>query len=617
MNSQECRMQECLEIEKGNPLVKGEITSTHWTWLKRPDIARDYSESIINFALRVFLNQEEAYYQEANDALYENARYYRNNKIVRDDRDSYYWNLGELVRILFHYGRYGDRVKGLVREDAEKEMVQMIGEYNHDNCRMEYFEYEKSRTWKIHESENHHLQRDVSLWLHTKVMLLYPEIGDIRCADGHFTSEHQKAAARYLKEWICERGRKSLFVECASNVYSNSTIKNVYHIYDFADDEEMRRLAGSLIDLYYATAAQEQFHGCRGGGQGRIYHCTYVNGISEMETFHYCSLGVGRISHLKGNDYTMLDSDYRCPELIQQLARETWERGTYEIYSRPAGLADQENNYPHYSAEKGYGGIVRYSYCTPYYIMGTLHYHRLPHDRWLAISSQNRIQGITFATDRDARILAVPYVEPDDRTSASYNTWFSAQKGSCLITMAIPKEYTYDGGQSLSIWVSNAGGLADNLKKECGWLFTRSGGAYVAICIVGAYYIKENCLDVSNGKKYPKVSGTRICCKDMDGVVILETGDREQYSSMEDFKQAVLKNQMPKVQEHTLFYRSLQEHEFVFGLGKDDMAQIDGQDPAVEIPESYKSPYLNGIWGQPEVLLNYQNKEIRWDFFCE
>lgn len=119
MNSQEARMRECLEIERGKALIKGEITPTLWSGEGRPEIARDYSNSIVNFALRVFLNREEDFYEDANDALYENAHYYRTHKAVRDDRDSYYWALGEEVRILLHYGRYGDRCPGLLREDTE------------------------------------------------------------------------------------------------------------------------------------------------------------------------------------------------------------------------------------------------------------------------------------------------------------------------------------------------------------------------------------------------------------------------------------------------------------------------------------------------------------------
>ena len=131
MDSQEMRMRECLEILRGKSLVKEPITVSPWEG--RPDIARYWTTSIVNFALRVFINGEEEFYTEAFDALFENARYYRTHRSVRDDRDSYYWQLGEQIRILRHYGRFGNRKPDLLRGDTEHEMLQMMAEYLQDN----------------------------------------------------------------------------------------------------------------------------------------------------------------------------------------------------------------------------------------------------------------------------------------------------------------------------------------------------------------------------------------------------------------------------------------------------------------------------------------------------
>jgi len=155
-----------MEIQRGMPLAKKPVQAHPNP--SRPPLARYYTRSIVNFALRVFYNEEEAFYQSANDALYENAKYYRRNKIVRDDRDSYYWHLGECVRLLLRYGRYGNRRKGLLREDAEWEMVNMMTEYICDNCKLDYFEYKDSGTWSVYDSENHHMQRNCSLWLQSR-----------------------------------------------------------------------------------------------------------------------------------------------------------------------------------------------------------------------------------------------------------------------------------------------------------------------------------------------------------------------------------------------------------------------------------------------------------------
>lgn len=341
------------------------------------------------------------------------------------------------------------------------------------------------------------------------------------------------------------------------------------------------------------------------------------------ELWNYCTLGMGYPTVPEENDYTMLDSSYRCPELIQELAQSAEERGIYEIFSRPAGLADEENVYPLYSAQKGFGEIVRYSYCTPDYIMGTLHFHRMSNKKWLAISSQNRIQGITFAADKRARIMPVPYEsfnEEDDEAmlaeGTSYNTWYSAQKENCLITVDMPKEYA-GNWKHMSVWITAAGGLAEHLEQKREWLFTYSGNAYAAIYVNGVFELMENRMEYCADKVRPRVAGTRIWCRDANTAVVIEMGRRECYGSYENFCKAVQKNPKPVMRENVLYYRSLEKHNFVFGMGKDDIASVDGQDPAAEIPESYKSPFLNGIWGEPEVELRYKGKQLKWNFACE
>jgi len=156
--------------------------------------------------------------------------------------------------------------------------------------------------------------------------------------------------------------------------------------------------------------------------------------------------------------------------------------------------------------------------------------------------------------------------------------------------------------------------LADHLKETGGWLFTYCGNAYAALYVYGSYDIDPDCMEPCEDLLRPMVSGAKITCKTVSDVVILEMGDRETYGSMKAFEEAFLKNPPPVLQEGALIYRSLQNYTFWFGLGKNDVALIDGHDPASEIPESYKSPFLNGIWGEPEVTFTYRGEEIKWVF---
>ena len=63
------------------------------------------------------------------------------------------------------------------------------------------------------------------------------------------------------------------------------------------------------------------------------------------------------------------------------------------------------------------GGILRYSFCDPAFILGTPMTEARPLSDWVAISAQNRWQGVIFAGEDDARI--VPLVRPEDRQGRS------------------------------------------------------------------------------------------------------------------------------------------------------------------------------------------------------
>jgi len=70
------------------------------------------------------------------------------------------------------------------------------------------------------------------------------------------------------------------------------------------------------------------------------------------------------------------------------------------------------------------GGILRYSYCDPAFIMGTPMTAARPLEDWAAISAQNRWQGLIFAGEHDARIVpgVIGFgrdVERDDSLGAS------------------------------------------------------------------------------------------------------------------------------------------------------------------------------------------------------
>ena len=119
------------------------------------------------------------------------------------------------------------------------------------------------------------------------------------------------------------------------------------------------------------------------------------------------------------------------------------------------------------------GGILRYSYCDPAFIIGTPMTEARPLSDWVAISAQNRWQGVIFAGEHDARI--VPIVRPKDNRVAMNAQWSVQSKGS-LITQKLKH---HKGGAEMIVWMSEEG-LSTPVEED-GVVFVEAEGAYAAI----------------------------------------------------------------------------------------------------------------------------------------
>ena len=89
---QDARIRQGWEARRGAPCVHAEVEPP--VCAGHPRFSSEFSYQIAIFVLRVFHNRETEFYDDANRALIENSRFYIENTDVRDDRDSFYWNIG-------------------------------------------------------------------------------------------------------------------------------------------------------------------------------------------------------------------------------------------------------------------------------------------------------------------------------------------------------------------------------------------------------------------------------------------------------------------------------------------------------------------------------------------
>ncbi|MDX1565997.1 MAG: hypothetical protein R3236_11350, partial [Phycisphaeraceae bacterium] len=436
------RVDQMFRAEAGRPLVRARKQPP----LKpgRGNYVRAYSYSMVAFAARCFYLGEQL--EKANAALVENAQHYLDHPKDINDRDSFHWHADTVLRFIELYGTHGTKHPGRMTPATETLVLKPIWAYVRRFSTLQMADHRQSKTWHLYQSENHHAMIFTLCWHFSKIAKDRPEYKNKKYGDGATAADHHRAWSKYIVAYCRERARKGMFVEMMSGGYNRTLIKGFYNFYDFGAPS-VRRAAGLFLDLFFAYWAQEQIHGVQGGGRSRIY---FRNGLRQSR-HHGCAplawfyFGMGEAPKVHGHDINAALSDYRPPAVVADIALDVEGRGRYEVRQRPLGLvdvrarvSDTATGKAPYKMNTETGGILRYSYCDPAFIIGTPMTQARPLKDWAAISSQNRWQGVIFAGEGDGRI--VPIVRPKDNRVVMNGQWSVQSKGS-LITQKLVKHH--------------------------------------------------------------------------------------------------------------------------------------------------------------------------------
>ncbi len=614
----ESRRDAAFEALRDKPLVIAE---------KQPPLSpgrgtysRHFAYSITDFAMKAFWLNEQI--DTANKALQTYSEYYISDRHGRNDRDSFYWAVDVVSRIVEFYGRSGTIAKGRLTEQTEDIILEMIWQYAKENSKVDSLdevrqvyakwnwgtsggapipvsaEVDRSQTWDVKESENHHAMKVSTVWHFARLLNLSPKYNQLKYDDGFTAGEHLAAWTKYSKEYLRQRAKKGLCLEMADGTYNAHTLKGFYNYYDFSEDRELRALAGDLLTLYYASWAQEQISGVRGGGKSRMNGSKGTRTITPITHNMWYYAGLGSASTPSQELFTVLTSGYRAPLAVIDLVLDVQGRGNYALHERPLGLADGGfYRNPHYKLRTDYGGIVRYSYCTPDFIMGMPITEARPLSDWTLISSQSRWLGVIFAGNLDARIY--PQCKPDDG-SVTFNQQWGVQKKGTMISQRLPKGMSQGAGD-MQVWFSKDG-LENRLEKS-GWIFTEAKGAFAAVRPARG--------DYSWDSQQPK--GQWLTFADISSPAIIEVAQKRDFKDYDAFQNAVIALPLDW-NEQTLSYTGLSGDKFTFYADCSDTPKINGK-PFDYAPENvFESPFVNSKWDSGVVKITKGDEELVLDF---
>jgi hypothetical protein len=588
-----------------------------------PPYTRNYSWSIINFASKVFLLKEKQFYHSANHALRENCSYYLNSQAARDHRDSFYWSAEELSRIVRFYGSHGTKTPSLLEPQTEDSIYKLMWAWSRNNSKSKESEIEISQSWKIHGSENHHIQKFSTCWNFAYLLQSHPDYKQRNYDDGATAQQHYEQWNLYAKTWICERAKKGLFVEIACGGYNTQTLKCLHSFYDFGD-QKLKHLAGQLLDLYWASWAQEQIDGIRGGFKTRTYQSRKSRSgyefITRWAAFYFRDVQLDH--HIRQADYTVLTSDYRLPKVVKDIYEQRPQQPSYEIIERRQGLVHEgyySGSAPYAWLKNDGGGILRYSYCTPEFILGSAIFEARDSADWAKISTQNRWHGLVLKGHQDARVYLQCKNTRDPRENIiTFNQSWMLQKMGCLITQKLPLDSISNSllkknvdAEKLCIWWSQAGRQGELQKKEK-WVFGNYSHTYVAThCVESSYTLHH---EEGNRNKYSSDHGGIWQMVDQEfAPVVLEVSPASKYSNFEQFMSACLQQKVI-LKNRELQYQSLDQIHFSFDLDQKEVGKIHQQRIDLNPKRVFDSPFIQSIYNSGRILLQGPNHKKTLDF---
>jgi hypothetical protein len=598
--------------ESGQPLARA---------AKRPPLSpgrgqfvRYYSWSLMAFAARCFYLDQML--DEANAALAENAQHYLDHAKDIHDRDSFHWHGEMVLRLIEQYGSAGSVAPGRITPHTEALVLEPIWLYVKNCSSLAKADAQESQTWHVYGSENHHAMDFVLCWHFAKLAKDRPAYQDKRYDDGATAAEHYLAWNQYVLTYGFERACKGPCIEMMSDHYNCALIKGFYNLHDFGDPQ-VRQCAGQMLDLFFAYWAQEQINGVQGGGRSRIYFHEALQGDLEpgIAPLIWLYFGMGQRPDVHGFYVNAALSDYRPPAVVADLALDIDGRGRFITQQRAQGLGKQgrstarvdHDDVPNKLCTDG-GGIIRYTFVDPAFVMGTLMTEARPLADWTHISAQNRWQGVIFAGPDDARI--VPIVRPDgDR--ATLNAFWSVQAKSTLITQKLSH---HRGGAEMMVWFSQAGLSAPT--TEDGWTFVESQGAYAAVRAArGDVQWTDEVYTINKleGFVYQTRPGKTMRLDDEYAPVIIEVVAKSDIDSLDAFK-AGIKACPLSFDGPVLEYTSIQGDAMNFDTSGTNPPTVNGTGIDYAPPKVLDSPYLNADYNSGIVTISKGARRKVLDF---
>ncbi len=563
-----------------------------------------------NFALAALYSNTDLV--AANQTLIDACAQIKSDQAYYDD--VFHWRGNLFYRIYKFFGHDSDYYPGRLTPAAEAAILDIFWDWARWRSKLTDAEIANSQTWYLWGSENHDAMRKTTSYSAADILKDNAPYNTYTYDDGSTAQQQYDAWNGFFKTYLRERAKKGLLVEIGSHTYSKYTLQGWYNFYDFAPDETLKKLAGMTLDIWWADWSLDQIGGVRGGGKTRIYQDRPEDGLNGTDLFakddaawamgwYYFNMGQARSKH--PGVMCLATSEYRLPLVVMDIAMDISGRGTYEYKSRrpglnllprPAGIDGEFN-----VLDPDYGGIYRYTYVAPEFVIGSLMFEKRLEDDWSGISKQNRWQGVIFANHIDARIIPQCFGTANGKT---YNQQWSIQNKGTLITQKLSSGYSSQTGD-MRVYFSSDGLI---MSEESDWIFVQAAGAYAAVRPAWGGYSWDD--------------STWMRSNDDDAPVIIEAVRQSDYANFDAFKSAVLGNTLthvitgnfPYIKNEITYTGLLDSGTFTFYANSTQAPTLNGATVDYAPDYTFDSPFMNEDWASGVVTIAKDGRQLVLDF---
>ncbi len=417
------------------------------------------------------------------------------------------WQMRTWIRMYYLFGPNGGRRGMRLEPDIEHQIEELFWYYGvskSDRARAN-LDY----VWLIQGSENHDLMDLGNAFLGLQAIASNSAYSERKLADGGTPNEHAAVWSNYFQQYCHERIQNGLFIEVASPTYGKYLIPELVNISEFADEPALRESGTSLLHLTWADWAIEQLNGVRGGAKARCYQGDYSR---EGHADSWWQMGQCLLSGdewtrtdisrhpIQGFNLCLASSTYELPAVVRKLAIDAQGRREYAYISRRPGKMKPLDVLPSvgghpcwYSMDAEDSRLVRYTWCTPDYIMGSFRSDPAMREdfviltdepdraasRYAAIQGQNQWQGIIFASGPDARIYPQCESTPDEKSPDLSKTYVQQVAVQHENVMLVQMNRANPKNKAMRVYFSPA--MRDRIHVVNGWRVVEEGESFAAV----------------------------------------------------------------------------------------------------------------------------------------